>query len=432
VTPESQRAAAGGRDAPHPGPAFLLLPDRPDRELATILRKVRLLALRTLLRAAPPDASPAERAALGRVQRVLATTAKAKGKATLRAVGAPDVLTPVLCFGGGLCGAGPLLDAVPPLLLALSRAGVLTEAVLWDRPISSLPDPEAGLRYVATPPLQGLLASPEGPSLRTAAGEDLVLGSDGPVSGAVPEGLELRPDYPRIRAGLHLALHDSNPLAMVEAHPDKEGNATSLGGRSAGEWAEAYGAALDAIDAALPAWGAALPLALRRVVPVGFEPERHLSASYREGPGLAYFTLHPSTLTLAEALVHETQHGRLNALNLLDPVFRNGRTAWTPSPVRPDLRPLMGVLLAVHAFVPVAVMHARLALLDHPLSRDPAFARRRAEVLAGNDRGLQICEETADPTALGRKLLLGLRRLHDWCRDHHGASLPKPDENLLG
>ncbi len=427
--PQSRPPAGGA--APHPGPAFLLLPSAPDRELATILRKVRLLALRTLLQAPLASLAPADAAVVRRAQRVLAATAKVRGKAVLQAVGAPDVLTPLLCLGAGLAGPAVLLDALPVLLLTLGRQRVLTEAVLWDRPLAALPDPEAGVCHTATPPFQGLLASPEGASLRTAAGADLPLAESG-LGEDVPEGVGARPDYPEIRPGLHLALADSNPLAMVEAHPDKEGNATSLGGRTAADWVAAYREALDAIDQALPAWGAALPLALSRVVPVGYEPERHLSASYREAPGMAYFTLHPSTLTIAEALVHETQHGRLNALNLLDPVFHNGRTAWTPSPVRPDLRPLMGVLLAVHAFVPVAVMHARLALMDHPLSRDPAFPRRRAEVLAGNDRGLRICEETAEPSALGRKLLASLRRLHDWCLDQHGAALPTPDENLLG
>ena len=44
---------------------------------------------------------------------------------------------------------------------------------------------------------------------------------------------------------------------------------------------------------------------------------------------------------------------------LLDPVLRNGTTAWTSR--FGLIRPLNGVLLAAHAFVPVSVFHARLA-----------------------------------------------------------------------
>ena len=116
-----------------------------------------------------------------------------------------------------------------------------------------------------------------------------------------------------------------------------------LGGRSPAQWVEALGAALSLVEQALPGWMAELPVSLRRIIPVGWEPERHLSASYREAPGLCYLTLHPDPLTLAEAIVHETQHGKLGVLLHLDPVLHNGRTTWTQSPVRPDLRPLMGV-----------------------------------------------------------------------------------------
>ena len=66
-----------------------------------------------------------------------------------------------------------------------------------------------------------------------------------------------------------------------------------------------------------------------RVVPVGFHAEQHLSASYREAPGLVYLTLHPSPLTLAEAIIHETQHVKLNALSWLDPISHNGHSEWS-------------------------------------------------------------------------------------------------------
>lgn len=212
---------------------------------------------------------------------------------------------------------------------------------------------------------------------------------------------------------VRLALADSNPLADREAHPDKTGNAWSLGGHLLAEWQEALGAALALLDAHLPEWTSELPVSLERLVPVGYEPELHLSASYREAPGLAYLTLHPNVVTLAEAIVHETQHGKLMLLTWLDPVLRNGNTTWTRSPVRPDLRPLMGVLLAVHAFVPVAALHARLAAADHPSSRTPHFAKRRQDVLAGNENGLRAVQDLGDPTPPGGRVIAALQELHE-------------------
>jgi HEXXH motif-containing protein len=136
-----------------------------------------------------------------------------------------------------------------------------------------------------------------------------------------------------------------------------------------------------------------------------------VSASYREAPGLCYVTLHPDLVTMAEALIHETQHGKLNALSFFDPVLENGYSEWSESPVRPDLRPLMGVLLAVHAFVPVAAFHQRLAEIDHPLSRSVETRRRRAAVLDSNARGLETLRDKAKPTSLGARILSELSAL---------------------
>ena len=88
-----------------------------------------------------------------------------------------------------------------------------------------------------------------------------------------------------------------------------------------------------------------------RLVPVGFEPEMHLSASYREAPGTVYLTLHPDPLTMAEAIIHETQHGKLNRLMWLDPVLRNGYIlGMVEAAGEARSSTAAGVLLAVHAF----------------------------------------------------------------------------------
>ena len=146
---------------------------------------------------------------------------------------------------------------------------------------------------------------------------------------------------------------------------------------------------------------------------MGFEPERHLSASYREAPGQIYLSLHPSPLTMAEALIHETQHGKLNTLRWFDPVLDNGDSTWSESPVRPDLRPLMGVLMGVHAFVPVAAMHRRLEELGHPMAVSAHFSRRRGEVREGNASGLETLRQMAAPTAAGARVLAALEALHE-------------------
>lgn len=393
-------------------PAFLLLPPAGAPVFPRLARKVQLLALRRLL-TFPAGAVPPRAASLGAAQRVLADAARKHKAAVLHALGTPDVLAPLLVLHGDLRPPLPLIDeAVPSLLLALVRASALPESVVWDAPVRRLVD-DGGDRVLRfDPPADALLFAPDGVEARLASGELVRLVGTG-ADAAPPAGVVVEPALHKLAHGVRLATVDTNPLADIEAHPDKQGNAISLGGHAPDAWQAALDEAFGLIEAGVPTWAAELPHALRRLVPVGYHDQQHLSASYREAPGLAYMTLHPNRVTLAEAIIHETQHGKLNTLLQLDPVLENGRTTWTPSPVRPDLRPLEGVLLAVHAFVPVAAMHKGLADAGHPLSDDPWFRRRRAEVLAGNGRGMDILEDKGVWTAAGRRLRDDMRRMHD-------------------
>ena len=104
------------------------------------------------------------------------------------------------------------------------------------------------------------------------------------------------------------------------------GNAVDLGGRPASEWVGVLREALAIVERTLPDFRAEIDLILQHVVPVGWDDHAHLSASYRESIGTIYLSLHPNVLTMAEALVHEVSHNKLNALLELDPVLRIGST----------------------------------------------------------------------------------------------------------
>lgn len=380
-------------------PAFLTLPAPGASGFAALRRKLLLLALRRLLAHPTTGLDPALARSLPRLRHAASESARRHGAAFLELLASPDVLAPLLCLEAGVRSADEMLaQAGPQLLAAMAQARMLDEGLIWQAPVRRVILGERMWEGEA----RALAALPGGVELELATGERVDLA-------ALPGSMPFHP----LRHGVSLSLVDTNPLAMLEAHPDKAGNSLDLGGRSPAEWQSTLLEALDLVELGLPEWTAELRLSLRRLVPVGYLPEVHLSASYREAPFLAYLTLHPNRVTLAEAIVHETQHGRLNVLSWLDPILHNGWTEWTDSPVRPDLRPLMGVLLAVHAFVPVAALHARLAAVGHPLAQGPDFEHRRAQVLAGNARGLDILEAKADPTAAGRRLLVELRQLHD-------------------
>lgn len=215
------------------------------------------------------------------------------------------------------------------------------------------------------------------------------------------EAEDPRPDAVTIEGGIALALADNNPLAMQEAHPDKQGNAIDLGGRPASEWVASLREALSLVRLHLPAIRDEMDLYVQQIVPVGFFADKHLSASYREAIGTLYLSLHPSPLTMVEALVHEFQHNKLNALLESDDVLENAHEPLYRSPVRPDARPLHGVLLAVHAFVPVALLHERLIASGDARASES----RLREIVRINREGTEVLRTHARPTPVGKALL---------------------------
>jgi HEXXH motif-containing protein len=217
---------------------------------------------------------------------------------------------------------------------------------------------------------------------------------------------------------IRFARVDANPFAMQEAHPDKEGNALSLGGKDTSEWEASLGDALAMIERHLPSVVDEMASLSMLLVPVGYHAERHLSASYREYVGACYLTLHPNVRTMAEAIVHEYQHNKVNLASYHDALLENGHGTLVRSPVRPDLRPLWGVLLAVHAFVPVAELYRRmLAAGEHGVEE------RMGDVIARNDEGLRTIREHARPTRVGAMLLSELEALH---AEHLRVQIARP------
>lgn len=214
-----------------------------------------------------------------------------------------------------------------------------------------------------------------------------------------------------VEGAIVLATVDDNPLAMVEAHPDKAGNRVDLGGRPVGVWLDALRDALDRVRVHLPIVRDEIDLVLHQIMPVGADDEAHLSASYREAVGTVYLTLHPSAMTMTEALIHEVAHNKLNAALELDPLLTNAFAPLFPSPLRPDPRPLHGVLLAVHAFLPVAALYRAMIEQNDPLASSDAFRARYRAIVEKNRAGAAVLRQHARPTATGRPLLEEIARL---------------------
>ncbi len=321
--------------------------------------------------------------------------------AVLGVLGLPCVHGPIQAsLLAGVPAADGLLAAVPSLLAGLAERRLLADSglrrgVFWGAPISSLLCPAAGAAWEAQTPAAGALFL-DGEVDMGAAGALRLEGEPGE-----------RRFWP-LAGGGWLAGADNNPLRAVEAHPDKAGSLLDMGGRAPEAWARQIDAARALVAEVLPELAAEHRAMLACVVPVGDHGERSLSASYRECVGQVYVSHLGSVLGLAESLIHETQHNFLNLLSLIEPVLLNPPDALYASPVRPDPRPIWGVLLAVHAFVPVELLYRRIAETGHPMAGSERFDLRYREIVQVNREGMEVLRMHARGAGAGAELLAEL------------------------
>jgi len=303
--------------------------------------------------------------------------------------------------------ADPVLIAelLSTLAVELAVLGVLPGPVRFERGPAKIVSLLGG--FVLEHSAGALVISND--AIETASGTRIALGANA----------DLRRPFHTIEGSVLLALEDNNPLAMFEAHPNKSGNRIDLGGHSAEEWCASLRDALVRIAHYLPELRAEHDLFIQQYVPVGYDAEAHLSASYREAIGTIYLGLHPQPMTMTEAVIHEFSHNKLNALFEIDDVLHNAYSPLFKSPVRPDPRPLHGILLAVHAFIPVARLYEAMLEANDPLSSHPSFGGRFDAIKAKNHEGIEVLLEHADPTPAGRALLDELAR---WDRHFGGDS----------
>jgi HEXXH motif-containing protein len=406
-----------GRSLPLPD---LTLPQGSTQTLRRVLAAQWTRTWRDLLRIPLWAVAPHNRALYQRTIAALQAEAQRDPRRPLQVLRNPTISTLIHCIRGQLHAGGDglavnrwLREACALIWLELATLGWL------QAPIELGPDADGQLVVLRSPALnlevtpsvgaQGYQITADTLRIRSQSGEQLVplrqvTACDGPLA-------RITRPYHEIVPGMWLACTDNNPLAAFEAHPDKDGNRLDLGDQPLDAWLSALRWSVALVDRHLPLLGEELRLLLRLVVPVGWHAERHLSASYQEAIGLIYLTLHPQPMTMAEALVHEFQHNKINAVFHLDPLLHN---AWQPrysSPVRPDPRPLHGVILAVHAFQPVAQLYAAMADAGHELAAHAFWNERFRRILQLDRQGAATVLAHAQPTTVGAAFFAEMRQV---------------------
>ncbi|MEU0596917.1 HEXXH motif-containing putative peptide modification protein [Streptomyces sp. NPDC006393] len=212
------------------------------------------------------------------------------------------------------------------------------------------------------------------------------------------------------------------PVIRLDAHgPLDVGTPRPLGAHELARWRDRLGAAWEVLAARHPGHADAVRGTVRAVVPLDPRPPgppgppggtrgAWLSASFSDAFGLVALAPLDDPAELAAALVHETQHSLLYALQdltrLLDaPPGALGHAPWSDRP-----RPPSALLQGATAFLVTAGFWRREAALGHPDARAPYQRWRRTARIA--------CDELARGgwlTESGHRLLDALRDvLAEW------------------
>lgn len=136
-------------------------------------------------------------------------------------------------------------------------------------------------------------------------------------------------------------------------------------------------------------------------------PDGHIySASSPHTPGVVQLTFHSEEgpAMLAETLVHECAHVKLDGLWHIEPLLIDDGEPRFHHPWRPDPRPLRGVLLGAHAFLNVAILYRNADEHDPT----PVFAREYETRLAEVREALGTLARHAAFTELGATVFAAL------------------------
>lgn len=172
-------------------------------------------------------------------------------------------------------------------------------------------------------------------------------------------------------------------------------------------WSSPVDQSLRWIAAANPLLSSEIRTGVRTIVPVySKNPEVHISATFKEAPGLMALSWTPDTPVLAEALVHEYHHGKLNTLLAADPLIL-GPTgeALYYSPWRPDPRPLLGVLHGAFVFHAILDFWAKFLDAQIPLLYDVRLRQRICLVCRQTQVALKTLTAEAELSPCGSVLV---------------------------
>lgn len=224
---------------------------------------------------------------------------------------------------------------------------------------------------------------------------------------------------------------DANPNNKNHNHPDQIKNAVWIGwgGIPENYWRELYGEAFWLLRSISPGFQDELGRMIRKIIPLGVTKSMHNSASYSTCIGHLYMSyptdMEMPSVALLEAIIHESNHNKLNLIMKQDPLVLNSREEIYYSPYRPDSRHIQGIYLWLHALV--AVIHIFFqAYIARKLPLTPNWIEKCLRYHMKNALSIRVLDKYVHLTSLGKSIMDEMRAVHAITTEFvHLAQLPR-------
>jgi hypothetical protein len=197
---------------------------------------------------------------------------------------------------------------------------------------------------------------------------------------------------------------DKNPFNIDNTHPNVEFVSYDLNKIPKEKWILQFKNAYQIIKDNTPKIYQEIYPFLDAIVPHGYEPNKQLSSSYFESPGILYLSYTDTDIKQAEAIIHEVHHTIFNIMGWKYNLYNNDMSLKYYSAYRPDARHIKGCFLGLHAFV--AVQNFYRNLTENNRDNQEKFIEILFTLFLKNKKVIDVLEKYADFTHEG-KLLFG-------------------------
>lgn len=136
---------------------------------------------------------------------------------------------------------------------------------------------------------------------------------------------------------------------------------------------------------------------------IGFVDMRNHGAIFLRRETMEADEHRSAEIRLAEEILHESSHVRLNAILAVDPLFLNGEEALYTSPLRREPRPMFGVF---HQMYVLSRLHAFYGRLP-----PDSYAARRAKIVGALRDALAVVQDHARLTTAGAAMTASVELL---------------------